>query len=101
MSEIIQFQPRTQTSAQGRRVPPASTGTRVFVRQAHASTWIVHDEHDRKGGCFHSHATAFRFAEEEFGANAEIVVQPLFPAANTISHIHQATSVAHRAVAAR
>ena len=47
-----------------------------------AGIWIAHDEHDSKGGCFRNHETACRFAVDEFGANAEIVIQPLFSVAD-------------------
>ena len=74
---------------------------RVYVRETNAGIWIVHDEDDSKGGCFRSHETACRFAEDEFGADAEMVVQPLFSApARPLSHFKQSKSVAHRAIVA-
>ena len=77
-------------------------GPRVYVRQAHAGMWIVHDEGDSRGGCFRSHDAAIRFAEDEFGAKPQIVVQPQFsgPSRKPVSHFKQSTSVAHRALAA-
>jgi len=49
---------------------------RVYVRQAPAGTWIVHDERDANGGLFRGRDAALRFAEEVFGLTAEILVQP-------------------------
>jgi hypothetical protein len=63
----------------------------------------VHDDDDTKGGCFRSRGAALRFVADEFGADAETVVQPRFPTASSraISHFNAARSVAHRAAAAR
>jgi hypothetical protein len=49
---------------------------RIYVRQAPAGTWIVHDERDSSGGLFRGRDAALRFAEEMFGLTAEILVQP-------------------------
>lgn len=100
MSEVVYLNARLNSHAQSGQ-PARSAGTQVYVREALAGMWIVHDEADKKGGCFRSHDAAFRFAEEEFGAGADIVVQPHFSLATkrTFSHFKQSTSVAHRALA--
>lgn len=100
MSEVIYLKARTSGPTQTVQTP-ASTGPRVFIREAYAGMWIVHDESDSKGGCFRSHESAFRFAVEEFGANAQVVVQPNFAGGSrkTVSHFKQTASVAHRAIA--
>jgi hypothetical protein len=49
---------------------------RIYVRQAPAGTWIVHDEGESSGGLFRGRDAALRFAEEMFGLGAEILVQP-------------------------
>ena len=76
--------------------------SRVFIREARAGTWIVHDESDRKGGCFTSRHAAFRFVEDEFGLSAEIVVQPNLSAmiARLMAMPKPLQSIAQRAVAA-
>jgi hypothetical protein len=76
-------------------------GTRVYVRETGAGIWLVHDDHDSKGGCFMDRAAAFRFAADEFGADAEIVIQPRFapPSRRAVSHFKQSRSVAQKAVA--
>lgn len=104
MSEVVYLNAaRTSHALQSQPVPArGSSGPRVYVREAHAGMWIVHDEGDTKGGCFCSHDAAFRFAEVEFGATAQIVVQPHFsaPSRKPLSHFKQSTTVAHRALAA-
>jgi len=101
MSEVIYLDTRRfiDTVQSGKTL---TAGPRVYVREARDNIWIVHDEDDRKGGCFRSRQAAFQFVEDEFGVNAEIVVQPRFPAQSRkgVTHFRQATSVAHRAVAA-
>ena len=49
---------------------------RIYVRQAPAGNWIVHDERDSNGGLFGGRDAALRFAEEMFGLTADILVQP-------------------------
>ena len=103
MAEVIYlYADRTpQVQSQQARAP-GPFGPRVYVRETNAGIWIVHDEHDSKGGCFRNHETACRFAVDEFGADAEIVVQPLFSSpAKPVSHFKQSKSVAHRVMAAR
>jgi hypothetical protein len=100
MAEIIYLRSdrTSQTQTQQKTGP---FGPRVYVRETSAGIWIVHDEHDSKGGCFRSHETACRFATDEFGASAEMVVQPLFSSATRLSHFKQSKSVAHQALARR
>jgi hypothetical protein len=88
--------PRGETAAKR-----TTFGPRVYVRETDGGIWLVHDDHDSKGGCFMDHAVAYRFAMEEFGAEAEIVVQPRFaaPSRRTVSHFKQSRSVAQRALA--
>jgi hypothetical protein len=100
MSEVIYLDTRrfidtVQSEA------PLTSGPRVYVREARDGIWLVHDEDDRKGGCFRNRQAAFQFVEDEFGSEAEIIVQPRFPAQSrqSVTHIKQATSVAHRVVA--
>ena len=103
MSEVIYLDTRRFSDRLRSESPlTVQSGPRVFVREAHAGLWLVHDEDDRKGGCFRNRDTAFQFVEDEFGPRAEIVVQPKFPAhaQQGVSHIKQSTSVAQRAVAA-
>jgi hypothetical protein len=101
MSEVIYLDTRrfidTVQSGSSLNV---EAGPRVYVREARDGIWLVHDEDDRKGGCFRNRQAAFQFVEDEFGPRAEIVVQPRFPTARQPVHIKQATSIAHRAVAA-
>lgn len=102
MSEVIYLDTRRFTDS----VQSDSTltaGPRVYVREAHSGIWLVHDEDDRKGGCFRNRQAAFQFVEDEFGPQAEIVVQPRFPtqARQRVGHIKESNSVAHRAVAAQ
>ena len=102
MSEVIFFE--TSVAHQGARpaaaVPRTAPGERVFVREAQAGIWIVHDEADRKGGCFRDRHSAFKFVEDEFGGNAEMVVQPLFTSAATraVARSRESSSVAQRAI---
>lgn len=105
MSEIVYLHAdRTSDALQSRPAPAhGNFGRRVYVREAHAGMWIVHDESDAKGGCFRSHETAFRFAEEEFGKEAQIVVQPQFSgsARKPVSHFKQSAAVAQQALVSR
>jgi hypothetical protein len=102
MSEVIYLDASRFTgSLQSGSTETAEAGPRVFVREIRSNIWLVHDEDDTKGGCFRNRQTAFRFVEEEFGPEAQVVVQPRFPAqAPRVSHIKQSTSIAHRAIAA-
>jgi len=77
------------------------SGPRVYVRETGAGIWLVHDDHDSKGGCFMDRAVAFRYAANEFGADAEIVIQPRFaaPSKRALSHFKQSTAVAQKALA--
>jgi hypothetical protein len=102
MSEVIFLDPkrfagRPQSESTLTRQPRP----RVIVREAHAGLWLVHDENDRKGGCFKNRETAFRFVEDEFGPRAEILIQPRFPVhpRQRVAHIKHTASVAHRATA--
>ena len=103
MSEVIYLNPDgiSPTTRSQQALARGSFGPRVYVREAHAGAWIVHDENDTKGGCFRSHEAGFRFAEEEFGVDAQIVVQPQFSGSSRkpVSHFKQSTAVAHRALA--
>ena len=103
MSEVIYLNAdRTSRALQSQPTEAhRSFGPRAYIREAYAGMWIVHDDGDSKGGCFRDHDAALRFAEEEFGTNAQIVVQPLFsaPSRKPVSHFKQSTSVAHRALA--
>ena len=63
---------------QGQQAQAKAPWPRVYLREADAGMWIVHDEGDSKGGCFRS-TNRCRFVEDEFGADAQIVVQPQFP----------------------
>jgi len=104
MSEVVYLHAdRTSDALQSRPAPAHGIfGPRVYVREAHAGLWIVHDDSDTKGGCFRSHETAFRFAEEEFGADAQIVVQPQFSGPRKpVSHFKQSASVAQQALVSR
>jgi len=102
MSEVIFLEARA--AHHGARTDATSPGTapgeRVFVREASSGIWIVHDETDRKGGCFRDRASAFKFVEDEFGGNAEMVVQPLFTSAATRAEAsaRESSSVAQRAI---
>jgi hypothetical protein len=101
MSEVIYLK-AIETPAQSRTVKAhMAPGPQVYIREAYAGMWIVHDESDRKGGCFRTHEAALRFTEEEFGPSAQIVVQPHFSASSrkSVSHFRQTASVAHRAIA--
>ena len=102
MSEVIFFElgvahQGARTAAAVRRNTP---GERVFVREAASGIWIVHDEADRKGGCFRDRASAFKFVEDEFGARAEMVVQPHFArlATRAEARSRESSSVAQRAI---
>jgi hypothetical protein len=101
MSEVIYLNTRRFIDTVQSRTP-LTTGPRVYIREARDGIWLVHDEDDRKGGCFRNRQAAFQFVEDEFGLQAEIVIQPRFPAQSrqSVTHIKHATSVAHRAVAA-
>jgi len=105
MSEIVYLHAdRISDALQSRSAPAHGIfGPRVYVREAQASMWIVHDDSDTKGGCFRSHETAFRFAEDEFGKEVQIVVQPQFTGQSrkALSHFKQSASVAQKALAAR
>ena len=102
MSEVIFFE--AGVAHQGARIAATARrnapGERVVVREAPSGIWIVHDEADRKGGCFRDRASAFKFVEDEFGARAEMVVQPLFTSAATRDEANsrQSSSVAQRAI---
>lgn len=76
---------------------------RVYVREANAGMWIVHDESDSKGGCFRSRYAALRFVEDTFGLDAEIEVQPRFSTviANFIRVPGPLQSIAQRVAAAQ
>jgi hypothetical protein len=50
----------------------------VHVREVGNGVWIVHDELDRKGGCFRDRAAALRFVNDEFGKDAAMVIHPHF-----------------------
>jgi len=102
MSEVIFLEAGVadqgvRTTGSARRNMP---GERVFVREASSGIWIVHDETDRKGGCFRDRASAFKFVEDEFGERAEMVVQPLFTSAATRAEAYsrESSSVAQRAI---
>jgi hypothetical protein len=100
MAEIIYlYADRTSQQSQPTEAPHQS-GPRVYVRETDAGIWIVHDEDDSKGGCFRSHETACRFATDEFGADAEIVIQPQF-SETRLSHFRQSKSIANQALARR
>ncbi len=105
MSEIVYLHAdRISDALQNRTTPTHGIfGPRVYVREAHAGMWIVHDDSDTKGGCFRTHETAFRFAEEEFGKEAQIVVQPQFSgsARKPVSHFKQSAAVAQQALVSR
>ena len=102
MSEVIFFE--TGVAHQGAGIAASARrntpGERVFVREAPSGIWIVHDEADRKGGCFRDRASAFKFVEDEFGERAEMVVQPLFTSAATRAEARsrESSSVAQRAI---
>jgi hypothetical protein len=104
MSEVIYLE--ASRFSRRRRAEPAlkveTSGRRVYVREAHSGIWLVHDERDSKGGCFRGRQAAFDYVERQFGARAELVVQPLFSTAakRSISHFRQSASVAQRAIAA-
>jgi hypothetical protein len=102
MSEVIYLDPK-RFAGRPRSAPALTTetGPRVIVREAHAGLWLVHDEDDRKGGCFNNRETAFRFVADEFGPRAEILIQPRFPvhARQRVAHIKHTASLAHRATA--
>ncbi len=103
MSEVIYLDTSRFSARRTIEATPASQfGPRIFVREVSSTLWLVHDEDDSKGGCFRSLQTAFRFVEEQFGSEAEVVVQPRFPtqARKTVSHIRQSASVAHKAITA-
>ena len=98
MSEVIYLNTRRFIDTVQSEMSPTS-GPRIFVREARAGLWLVHDEDDQKGGCFRNRRAAFQFVEDEFGSQAEIVVQPKFPTQSrqrSVSHIKQTASVAHR-----
>ena len=79
MAEVIYLY-ADRTPVQGQKAQATGPlGARVYVRETGAGIWIVHDEDDSKGGCFRHHQTACRFAEAEFGADAEIVVSRCSP----------------------
>jgi hypothetical protein len=100
MAEIIYLYADRTSPVQSQKAPATGLGgTRVYVRETNAGIWIAHDEHDSKGGCFRNHETACRFAVDEFGANAEIVIQPLFSSQMRLSHFKQSKSVAHKVLA--
>ena len=102
MSEVILFE--TSAAHQGARIAAtaarSTAGERVYVREAPSGVWIVHDEADRKGGCFRDRASAFKFVEDEFGERAEMVVQPHFTSAATRAEARsrESSSVAQRAI---
>ena len=102
MSEVVFFD--TSVAHHGPRIgasaPRSAAGERVFVREAASGIWIVHDEADRKGGCFRDRASAFKFVEDEFGARAEMVVQPHFArlATRAEARSRESSSVAQRAI---
>lgn len=104
MSEVIFFE--TGVAHQGTRIaataPRSTPGERVFVREAPSGIWFVHDETDRKGGCFRDRASAFKFVEDEFGERAEMIVQPLFTrlATRVEARARESCSVAQRAIMA-
>ncbi len=104
MSEVIYL--NADRTSRALRTQPGETaptfGPQVYIREAYAGMWIVHDESDTKGGCFRDHEAALRFAQEEFGTGVGIVVQPQFSGASrrSLSHFKQATAVAHKALAA-
>ena len=100
MAEIIYLYADRTSQVQSQAPAPGPFGPRVYVRETNAGVWIVHDEDDSKGGCFRSHETACRFAEDEFGAGAELVIQPLF-SETRLSHFRQSKSVANQALARR
>jgi hypothetical protein len=50
----------------------------VHVREVRNGVWIVHDELDRKGGCFRDRTAALRFVDDEFGKDAATVIHPRF-----------------------
>ena len=100
MAEIIYLYADRISPVQSQKAPAQDPfGPRVYIRETSAGIWIVHDENDSKGGCFRDHSTACRFAEDEFGVDAEIVVQPMFSSQTRLSHFKQSKSVAHRALA--
>ena len=99
MAEIIYLY-ADRIPPQSKAQAPGPFGPRVYVRETNAGIWIVHDEDDSKGGCFRSHETACRFAEDEFGVDAEIVIQPLF-SETRLSHFRQSKSIANQALARR
>ncbi len=103
MSEVIYLDTsRFAGSLQSGSTRTAQTGPSVFVREVRSGVWLVHDADDLKGGCFRNRQTAFRFVADEFGPDAQVVVQPRFPgqAQQRISHIRQSASVAHKAITA-
>jgi hypothetical protein len=99
MAEIIYLYADRTSQVQSQPThAPGPFGMRVYVRETNAGIWIVHDEDDSKGGCFRNNETACRFAMDEFGANAEIVIQPLF-SETRLSHFRQSKSIANQALA--
>jgi hypothetical protein len=100
MSNVF-FLRTNQVPGQRPALASRTPGTRVYVREADGNVWLVHDDHDSKGGCFMDRAAAFRFAADEFGASAEMIIQPRFApkSRRAVSHFKQSRSVAQQAVA--
>ena len=99
MSEVI-FLRTPQARPTFVRTDRVASGPRIFVRETQKG-WLVHDEQDKKGGCFARRHSAFRFVKDQFGEDAEVIVQPLFDRSARISHFRQSASVAERAIVAR
>jgi hypothetical protein len=77
--------------------------TRVLMRETATGQWMVRDGQDRKGGIFYTRKAALSFVRNEFGADAEIVMEAA-PAEttmgvvgvfNTSSTVVQGNATAH------
>jgi hypothetical protein len=71
----------------------------IHVHEVENGIWIVHDELDRKGGCFRDRAAALRFVDDEFGKDAVTVIHPHF--ATPEERLQSRSSTAFQAAAAR
>lgn len=43
------------------------------LRETPTGAWVVHEEGDRRGGCFFTYAAALKYIRAEFGQDAVIL----------------------------
>lgn len=53
------------------RARRGTSGARL--RETRTGAWVVHDENNRRGGCFFTHEAALKYIRTEFGPDAQII----------------------------